>query len=106
AAQSVTFFRSLRLFQRYTVGCRVLHADEGWLYLEQKVRHRGELVATGLFRMRIKRGRETLSPREIARASGYTLPRTDPSAELRAWDQVSDALRAEKHREDAEGAGG
>lgn len=103
AAQNVTFFRGLRLFQRYTIACRVLHADDGWLYLEEKVRHRGELVATGLFRMRIKRGPETISPREAARGAGYELPRTDLTAELRAWDQVTDALVAEKRREEQAG---
>jgi acyl-CoA thioesterase FadM len=99
AAQNVTFFRGLHIFQRYTVSCRVLHADDGWLYLEEKVRRRGELVATGLFRMRIKRGPETISPREIARTAGYALPRTDLPADLRAWDQVTEAQIAERQRE-------
>jgi hypothetical protein len=101
AAQNVIFFRSLGLFRRYSVHCRLLHADDGWLYMEEKVRRRGELVATGLFRMRMKRGAETLSPRELARSGGYALPRSDIPARLRGWNQVSDALLADKREEDA-----
>lgn len=101
AAQNIIFFRPLRLFQRFTVSARVLHADHGWLYFEQKVRSRGKLVAIGLFRMRIKRGRDTVSPRDVARAGGYELPRMDEPAMLRAWNDISDALLAEKRGEDA-----
>lgn len=101
AAQNVSFFRSLKLFHRYAVHCRLLYADDGWLYMEEKVRHQGRLVATGLFRMRIKRGAETLSPREVARSGGYQLDRTDLPARLRGWNQVSDVLLAERREDDA-----
>lgn len=101
AAQTIVFFRALRLFQRYTVSCRVVHADDGWLYMEEKVRSGGRLAATGLFRMRIKRGPETISPRRAAAQAGYSLPRSDVPAELRAWNEVSDALLTDRRREEA-----
>ncbi len=101
AAQNIIFFRPLQLFQRYTVDARLLHAESGWLYVEQKVRSRGRLCATGLFRMRFKRGAHTLTPDEIARAGGHEPPRPDEPAMVRAWNEVSDALLAQRRAEES-----
>jgi hypothetical protein len=101
ASQNIIFFRPLRLFQRYTVDCRLIHGGDGWLYFEQKIRTRGRLAATGLFRMRIKRGGDTLFVGELARIAGYEKPRLDAPAMLRAWNGVSEALLDEKREEEA-----
>lgn len=105
AAQKVVFFRSLKLFQRYTVSARLLYLDDdNWFYLKQHVRSRGELVATGLFRMRIKEGRKTISPGELARLSGLEMAPeaaapAPPPPELSAWNRTSEILLAERKRE-------
>lgn len=105
AAQNVVFFRSLKLFQRYTVSARLLYLDDqDWFYLKQHVRSRGELVATGLFRMRIKEGRTTIPPLELGNLSNLQMgPETaapaPPPPELSAWNRTSDILLAERKKE-------
>jgi acyl-CoA thioesterase FadM len=103
AAQHISYFRPLLPFQRYTVSARVLHSDDAWVYFQQHVRQRGRLAATGLFRMRIKRGGRTFAGSEIAAIGGYDVPVADDPDLITGWNAVSAGLLEAKKRE--EGAG-
>ena len=101
AAQKAVFFRGLDLWQPYVVSGRLLYMDDRWLYLKQHVRHAGELRATGLFKIGIRAGRETVSPREVTRMLGYDVPAGEAPREIVAWEDVNAILVAEKKAEDA-----
>jgi acyl-CoA thioesterase FadM len=92
AAQQVVFFEPLRLFDRYTVSCGALWADDDWLWLKQHVRKQGRLAATGLFKLRIKQGRAVLSPRRLLeelRLGAFTGARPE---EIGRWEEVGRIL--------------
>lgn len=101
AAQKAVFFRGLGLWQPYVVSGRLLYTDDRWLYLKQHVRHEGELRATGLFKIGIREGRDVVSPREVIRTLGYSVPAGEPPLEIVEWEKVNGVLVAEKKAEGA-----
>ena len=101
AAQKAVFFRGLNLWQPYVVSARLLYTDDRWLYLKQHVRHEGALRATGLFKIGIREGRETISPRDVIALLGYEAPARPAPPEVVEWERVNAVLVAEKKAEDA-----
>jgi acyl-CoA thioesterase FadM len=82
AAETIRFRESLKLFQRFEVETTPLGRDERTLFVQQKVRRRGKLVAEATIRLSIQSwGTGTVSPVELIEALG-----TEPSqAVLPAW---------------------
>ena len=100
AAQKAVFFRGLRLWQPYSVSGRLLYVDDRWMYLKQYVRHAGELRAIGLFKIGIREGSETVSPRAIVAMLGYDAPAGGAPTEVVEWERLNAILVAEKKAED------
>ncbi len=80
ASETITFRRSLELWQRFTVETRVAGYDEKAVYIEQRFVVDGEIYAQAFVRGRfLKRGGGTVSLPELATAldvdiSELTLP--------------------------------
>lgn len=71
ASETVTFRKSLTLWQRFTVESRVLGLDDKAVYLEQRFVVGGEIYAQAFIRGRfLKRTGGTVSPAELQDAIG------------------------------------
>lgn len=99
AAQQTAFFLPLKALDRYTVSCRVFHVDADWLFLKQQVRRSGRLAATGLFKMAVRRGRERLSPLDIAGRLGFQREWGAPPREILQWEELNGTMLAEMRAE-------
>ncbi len=55
AGQSITFRRSLMLWDRFEICTRLLGTDERWIYLSQTFHRRGDVVADAVVRACFKR---------------------------------------------------
>lgn len=65
---SVEFFRPLKLFQKAELITKVLYGDEKWIYIEQRIVRHGKTVAIGISKNTVRKGKEILSPIELAKA--------------------------------------
>lgn len=71
-AETMTFRRSLELWQRFELQTRMVGVDEQAVYLEQRFVRGGELVARGWVRGRfLKRGGGSVPVAELAEAFGF-----------------------------------
>lgn len=71
-AETVTFRRSLELWQRFELQTRLVGVDEQAVYLEQRFVRDGELVARGWVRGRfLRRSGGTVPAAELAEAFGF-----------------------------------
>ncbi|MCK4818861.1 acyl-CoA thioesterase [bacterium] len=66
----VQFIRPLKLFQKANLTTKVFHVDERWIYLEQKITRHGKDIAICIVKVTVKKGKETISTNEIAKALG------------------------------------
>ena len=55
AGQSITYRRSLQLWERFDLASRVLGHDDRWIYMEQVFRRDGTVVADAVVRARFLR---------------------------------------------------
>lgn len=70
-AQTITYKRSLKLWQRFVVATRVLGFDERAVYMHQEFRQGGKLVARAVVQARfLKRAGGLVTPAELIEASG------------------------------------
>ena len=70
-AQTITYKRSLKLWQRFVVTTRVLGFDERAAYMQQEFRRGGKLIARAVVQARfLKRSGGTVSTAELLEASG------------------------------------
>ena len=67
ASLSVQFIRPLKMFQKATVITKILHADDRWIYLEQKMTRAGKIIAVSIVKSTVKKGREHIAVSEILR---------------------------------------
>ncbi len=67
---SVQFIRPLKLFQKANLTTKVFHADERWIYTEQKISRFEKDIAICIVKSAVKKGKETISTNEIVKALG------------------------------------
>jgi YbgC/YbaW family acyl-CoA thioester hydrolase len=81
ASATITYRRSLQLWQKFTLETRLVGLDAKATYVEQRFVVDGEIFATGFVKARfLKRTGGTVSVAELSDALGY-----DPSAPLPEW---------------------
>lgn len=76
-AISVQYYRPMKAFQKATLHSRISFFDEKWIYMEQKITHKGKLMAACLVKGLIKHGKETIAPIAIQEALGLELQMVD-----------------------------
>lgn len=82
SAETVTFRKSLQLWQRFDVESRLLGHDDKAIYLEHRAVVDGEIYARAIIRARmLKRGGGTLSHQELFAAVG----RPEGLADVEPW---------------------
>ncbi len=55
AGQTITYRRSLMLWEKFDLASRVIGSDDRWIYMEQVFRRDGEVVADAIVRARLLR---------------------------------------------------
>ena len=55
------------MFQKAHLITKILHVEEPWVYIEQKIVRRGKDVAICLAKSTVKKGRKNVSAEEIAK---------------------------------------
>jgi acyl-CoA thioesterase FadM len=68
AAVNAQFIRPLKLFQKAIVSTKIFHADETWIYMEQRIIRHGKEMALCLVKSKVKKGRENVLTSEIIKA--------------------------------------
>jgi acyl-CoA thioesterase FadM len=83
ASIHVQFRKPLRRFQRFQVSARLVHWDEKWLYVEQRIERGGETMATALSRSLLVGKQGRVPPVDLAAELGFSLatPSTPPLIE-------------------------
>ncbi|MGP9539834.1 acyl-CoA thioesterase [Brachybacterium sp. AOP43-C2-M15] len=74
AGQTITYRRSLQLWQRFDLASRVIGHDERWIYMEQVFRRDDELVADAVVRARFLRRSGGSVPMDEVLALARPLP--------------------------------
>ena len=67
---SAQFLRPMKLFQKATLTTRVFHADNKWIYFEQKIVRKDKKIAVCLGKATVKEGRQTVPTKKIAQSLG------------------------------------
>lgn len=67
-AISIQFYRPLKAFQKAKIYTRISYVDEKWIYVEQKIKRNGKIVAACIVKNTIKKGRDTIPTSEIMKA--------------------------------------
>lgn len=100
AAQTITFRRSLKLFQRFELHTRVVCWDEDFVYMEQTFVTEGRLAALALVRAAFVEAGRKLSSAEVLEAIGIQRRSPAMPSGIKAWTAVEDW-----HREARSAAG-
>lgn len=98
SAETVTFRKSLQLWQRFDIESRLLGHDDKAIYLEHRAVVDGEIYAKAIIRARmLKRSGGTLSHQELFAAVGRPegLPDVDPWVHEWATASALPATRAD-----------
>ena len=98
ASETITFRKSLTLWQRFTVESRILGYDEKAVFVEQRAVVNGEIYAQAFIRGRIlKRGGGTVSVKELLDVVGSVPPGDGVPDWLVQWgaDAALPATRAD-----------
>ena len=74
ASVHVSFKKPILRLQRIIVTTRIPYWDDKNILIEHEVLNEGRLMATSIVRGMIKKGRETVDPREVVRALGGGTP--------------------------------
>jgi len=83
ASQLVRFVRPVGLFQRVDVDTAIVFADDRCAYFSHSLLVRGTLHAEVLVKMKFKKGRQTVPPRDV-----FGPCPSDKPAHLIAWDEA------------------
>ena len=68
AAETIKFRKSLELWDKFTLQTQILGHDEKYFFIQQKFLRHGELMATGLVKVRfLKRAGGTVGTEEVLR---------------------------------------
>ena len=62
------FLRPLKILQKAHLITKILHVEEPWVYIEQKIVRNGKDVAICVAKSTVKKGRKNISAEEIAKA--------------------------------------
>ncbi len=90
SSETVTFRKSLELWQRFDIETRFLGHDDRALYLEHRAVVRGEIYARAIIRARmLKRSGGTLGHDELFAAVGYPDGLPDVDAWVHDWAAAS-----------------
>lgn len=66
AGETIKFRRSLKLWDKFTIQTKIIGFNEKYFFIQQKFLCKGELMATGLVKIRfLKRKGGTVSTREV-----------------------------------------
>lgn len=86
ANETITFRRSLRIWQRFTIETRVIGLDAKALYLEHRAVVAGEIYASATMRIRfVKKTGGTATIAEIAAVAGIELFDLPPEPWIDQW---------------------
>ena len=89
AGESITFRKSLKLWDKFTLQTRIVGHDEKNIFIQQKFICRGDLMATGLVRVRLLRKEGgSVTTQEIFKEinASFDNNKTDLSEEWRALE--------------------
>jgi acyl-CoA thioesterase FadM len=87
-SETVTFRRSLELWQKYTLETRFLGSDAKATYLEQRFVVGGEIYARAVVRARfLRRSGGTVSPVELAEEAGIDLTTAPLPQWIERWTE-------------------
>lgn len=68
---SVQFLRPMKVFQKAQLITRLFHADERWIYIEQKIIRNQKEIAICVVKGTVKSGKETISSEILAKELGF-----------------------------------
>jgi len=89
AGETITFRKSLKLWDKFTLQTRIVGHDEKNIFIQQKFICRGDLMATGLVRVRLlKKEGGSVTTQEIFKemSASFDNNKTDLSKEWRALE--------------------
>lgn len=90
AGQTITYYRSLKLFERFEVHTEVMGADERWIYMHQRFVRRGDLVADAVVRARfLRRTGGSVDVAEVLEAAGGLPEGREIPDWVAAWNEGS-----------------
>lgn len=85
-AQTITYRKSLQLFQRFTVESRLIGTDERAFYVEQRFTVRGEVYARAIVRGRlISKTKGTLKVADLESVTGHDWSKWQVAPEIAEW---------------------
>lgn len=88
ASQTITYRKSLNLFQKFSIESRIIGADVRSFFVEQRFVVRGEVYARAIVRGRmIQKGVGTLKVEQIQQLTGIDLSEFDVPEEIERWGE-------------------
>ena len=95
-AETITFKRSLRLFDRFDIVTEVVGWDERSMYLKQDFSRGGTLVASGLIRGRfLGRDGARITPEQVVALADEPVERPELPAWVVAWAEATEIRSAQ-----------
>ncbi|WP_380169292.1 acyl-CoA thioesterase [Jannaschia sp. R86511] len=90
-AETITFRRSLTLFQRFEIVTTCLGWDDRSIFLSQDFERGGSVVASAVIRARfLGRGGERVTPQQLLELAGDVGPRPTLPEWVRRWAEATD----------------
>ena len=91
-SMSVQFIRPLKLFQKANLTTRLFYVDERWLFTEQKIIRHGKDIAICIAKNTVKKGRETISTNEIAKALDFGIFPTEGKEIIDSYEKENNLV--------------
>jgi acyl-CoA thioesterase FadM len=87
---SILYRHEIRLMSRFEIVCRLIGADERWLYFAQEfVLPDGKVASRALVRATIRAKKAIVNPQQVAEASGFSIPSAGEEVErLKALSEL------------------
>lgn len=90
AGTSITYMRSIDIFEPYTLHTRVHYYDDDWLFFEQTFEDKSHKAAVrAIVRVRLRKDDVGVSFSELARAAGHEIPSMKVTEDVRQFESYT-----------------
>lgn len=94
AATTITFLKSLKLYERFKVTTKLVYCDEKWFYLEHRLLRKNELYAVSYVKCLFLKLGKKIPSQELAQMLDVPIfPQMNPPQSLLKWIEAESAFK-------------
>lgn len=84
----LSYIKELKVFQPFEIHTKICHHDDKYLYFEQRIISKNQLINHALFKVIILEGRKKIIPSEVINSIGITNFEKTNQLSIELWQQL------------------